>query len=516
MYLITSGDYVNQELQTEFGKIPPAFLPVQNKRLFNHQLKIIPSEEKVYLSIPATYCINDKDKFDLRERNVTILSVPEGLTLGQSIVYVLNLIGKYDQVLKIIHGDTLFDKIDFSADIFIISNTTDNYAWAYTKPSTQESLVYAGFFSFSKQQELIKLILENNYDFIKAITQYKKFHKIVEINLKNWYDFGHLNTYYRSKSFLTTQREFNNLYVNNQVVRKVSNEKNKILAEANWFKKIPQKLKVFTPQIYNSGENSGSAFYEIEYLYLSTLSELFVFGNNHPFIYTNILKACQYFIDSCYKFQVKGEIAPTMLNNSIYYPKTRARLLDFSKQTNIDLEKPFILNDEEYPSLLQIAEVTSKLIKPLKGEEICVIHGDFCFSNILYDFRTQNIKVVDPRGLSPDGEVTIYGDIRYDIAKLAHSVIGLYDHIVAQYFGLVEIEPYKYKFELFTNETTQIIQDRFIQMRFIEKTLEELDTFPILAQLFLSMLPLHNDNKIRQKALMLNALRMYKLCKHTI
>ena len=38
MLSITSGEYVESELFAEFGRIPPAFLPVGNKRLYTHQI----------------------------------------------------------------------------------------------------------------------------------------------------------------------------------------------------------------------------------------------------------------------------------------------------------------------------------------------------------------------------------------------------------------------------------------------------------------------------------------------
>ncbi len=62
------------------------------------------------------------------------------------------------------------------------------------------------------------------------------------------------------------------------------------------------------------------------------------------------------------------------------------------------------------------------------------MHGDFCFSNITYDFAIIRIKTIDPRGLTPNNELTIYGDTQYDIAKLSHSVLGLYDWIIAGYY----------------------------------------------------------------------------------
>ena len=196
--------------------------------------------------------------------------------------------------------------------------------------------------------------------------------------------------------------------------------------------------------------------------------------------------------------------------NDFYAKKTYSRLNEFKNISNFDLKRPISLNGEEYPSLLQIVEITSGLIKPFKIDEACVSHGDFCFSNILYDFRKQNIKVIDPRGLDFENNQLIYGDIRYDVAKLAHSVIGLYDHIIAGYYELVENEPYNYNFKIYTNPIIENIQGKFLETKFTGKSFEELDTFPILIHLFLSMLPLHADNENRQKALIMNALRLYK------
>ena len=45
MILITSAAYVTPGLASEFGKLPPCMLPVQNRRLYEHQIKLFPLEE---------------------------------------------------------------------------------------------------------------------------------------------------------------------------------------------------------------------------------------------------------------------------------------------------------------------------------------------------------------------------------------------------------------------------------------------------------------------------------------
>jgi hypothetical protein len=60
-----------------------------------------------------------------------------------------------------------------------------------------------------------------------------------------------------------------------------------------------------------------------------------------------------------------------------------------------------------------------------------IIHGDFCFPNILYSPESGAVKLVDPRGAW--GKRGITGDIKYDYAKLLHSISGGYDSIINDY-----------------------------------------------------------------------------------
>jgi len=63
-----------------------------------------------------------------------------------------------------------------------------------------------------------------------------------------------------------------------------------------------------------------------------------------------------------------------------------------------------------------------------------IVHGDFCFPNILYSPESGAVKLVDPRGAW--GKPGIHGDIKYDYAKLLHSISGGYDSIINDYFDV--------------------------------------------------------------------------------
>ncbi|WP_252204469.1 hypothetical protein [Campylobacter vulpis] len=54
MLLITSAKYSSADFTLEFGKIVPSFLPLGNKRLYEHQAKLF-QKEKIVLSLPENF-----------------------------------------------------------------------------------------------------------------------------------------------------------------------------------------------------------------------------------------------------------------------------------------------------------------------------------------------------------------------------------------------------------------------------------------------------------------------------
>ena len=117
--------------------------------------------------------------------------------------------------------------------------------------------------------------------------------------------------------------------------------------------------------------------------------------------------------------------------------------------------------------------------------------------------------MIDPRGVDNDGNLSVYGDLRYDVGKLAHSIIGLYDFIIAGMFSYSEHGPYDITLEFDVTDGIRATQKKFTNLIFAGHSIDELNVYPIMIHLFLSMLPLHSDNSERQKAMLANALRLY-------
>lgn len=511
MILITSAAYISPALIAEFGKLPPSMLPVQNKRLYEHQLQLIKTEDlgDIFLTLPKGYELTEIDSKKLSSCGVKVVSVPEGLTLGQSVVYSLNVIGRYDENLYIFHGDTLFSRLTSEVDVFSISRAEDDYTWTQIEGSVEPE-IYSGFFAFSSISLLIQKIAENDYNFMSGLLAYNQQISLNGVSLPDWMDFGLLNTYYRSISKLTTQRVFNSLKVTRHSVTKCSNDSLKILAEANWFASLPKEMRHYAPALWDSGiSDDGRGYYEIEYYFQSSLANLFVFGKNPTFVWKEILNACATYINDEFSFKPENAESIAKQNTQLYGVKTRLRLNEYANQIGVDLNKEWEINGVVVPSLLQIAEEMDEEIDKDSSVYATMMHGDFCFSNILYDFKSKSIRVIDPRGLDLEGNQSIYGDVRYDVAKLAHSVLGMYDYIIGGNFTYNEFEDYKVELKLPQNNVINSVQDYFRAMSFAGHPLKELSTYPIMIHLFLSMLPLHSDNRGRQKVMLANALRLY-------
>ena len=96
------------------------------------------------------------------------------------------------------------------------------------------------------------------------------------------------------------------------------------------------------------------------------------------------------------------------------------------------------------------------------------------------------------------GGNTIGGDIKYDLAKIRHSIVGCFDTITnglysIKYEGTNEIE-----FNVFKPKNYEIICDELDAH--IEKKWNLDEIKMIEGLLFISMLPLHGDNVERQLA----------------
>ncbi|MGN7401947.1 hypothetical protein ACTHO0_19015 [Cytobacillus praedii] len=294
---------------------------------------------------------------------------------------------------------------------------------------------------------------------------------------------------------LINPRYFNKILFNkneNKIIKLSKNEE-KLIDEIEWYLQLPDSLKHYAPYIYSYSREHSKTFLTMEYIHSVTLSTAFV---------SNIYKKDEWGLiftkihDVMNDFSNNKEVLPLSSLQKMYIQKTKNRLLDFIN--NCKFAKT--VNKAGYVSIngkllecpLKLFEKNAEdILKILMVDEAQIIHGDLCFSNIFYNSDEEKIKLIDPRGSF--GKVGLFGDSRYDLAKFRHSIDG-YDYIIHDLFDLSVYEK-KINFSMpFCNPLQQwmkkfwdeIIGESLNQVRLIE------------ALLFLSMLPLHSDNKKRQ------------------
>ena len=136
------------------------------------------------------------------------------------------------------------------------------------------------------------------------------------------------------------------------------------------------------------------------------------------------------------------------------------------------------------------------------------IHGDLCFSNILYGENSITndliLKMIDPRGVF--GKTKYYGDFYYDLAKISHSCNGGYEYLIYDKFN---IKTDRNIFNLsYENEDSKIE----INNIFLEKVKENSFNFQkikvIEGCIFIGMCARHYDSLDRQKAMFIKGLEI--------
>ena len=201
---------------------------------------------------------------------------------------------------------------------------------------------------------------------------------------------------------------------------------------------------------------------------------------------------------------------PTVLleENNVRLEKYAAQLS--SKNDQSWLSKTIKINGKICKPYSELKQFVKESIDNLYKEDHCVMHGDFCFNNILYDLQNDMVKLIDPRGSFGEDNIGVSGDAKYDVAKLFYSSAYGYDYLVNDLFYLKEEGD---EYELVLNwrnnhEVFVMMSDRLVEG--LEMRGREIKF--IVGLLFLSMTPLHLESELRQKAMYLHGLKIINEC----
>ena len=376
--------------------------------------------------------------------------------------------------------------------------------------NTEDKETVVGYYSFSDTRLIyncsIKARLFAKKEISDAMNLYKEKISLKAQITENWYDLGHTSGLIEAKNVLFNARSFNKIHADTSLglLSKVSTNIQKLENEALWYKNIPDELKILTPRLISFSKNERTATLVQELYGYPSLAELFLSGDVNLEDWKIIIEK----LFSLHSYFEKFECSKNDKKlNILYYEKTRMRIDELKNQHSfwgkVLGQKTIWINKTKYINITELFQkIESAIIELIKTSKMTIVHGDYCFSNILFDASNYTFKLIDPRGhLNEDSY--IYGDPRYDFAKLRHSICGLYDFIVNGLFK-IEYDGEKFNYKIFSPSCYSKLIPIFDEL--ISKIGLKINDIKLIeGLLFLSMIPLHKDDFNRQKVMYLHA-----------
>lgn len=509
---------------------PDTMLPLNGKPVIGHILDDLLSRQ----IHTAVIILNTRDKhtekyiskkFASKLKLIFVRNNLHNRGLGYSIYLGCKEIKKIEnQGMMVYLGDTIYKgPLRFDRDFLIVNpNLVGSNKWCYVEKNA-EGLVYInkpdvytgtgnpliGIYYFSDGLGLIKTLdeivkNETSIEMDQILTAYGPHFDLRPAT--RHYDCGNIENYYQARIDFLRTRSFNILEYNDLLgtIKKSGTNREKLADEINWFNNIPQELKIFAPRMIDYKIDEAEVSYSLEYYGYQSLADYFVLNQFDLNVWQTLIDRLFAILALFRKYHTP---LPYTAFYEMYVEKTQARINILEQDENwrkLLSEEKIIINETTLNGWPYYAHQLNHLVESLhKSNVTSFIHGDLCLSNILFDPHTLLVKMIDPRGRF--GTQSIYGDHRYDIAKLRHSFGGLYDFILSDLFVLNE-KNNSFIYKVLCDEEHLAISKLF-DATLQEKGYDLPSVALIEALLFVSMIPLHSDAPIRQKAMFLTSIQ---------
>lgn len=542
LLLLPSAKLIPIELQSEFGPIPPAMVPLGGRPAYTHVIAGYADQEiDVLIAAHEAAEVIERNLHhgnDASPHAVSMVDVGETGSLAETILVALDSLPEVPHDLIINFADTVVSDTIAAGTTIAWARAHNLFRWScFTQtveggidaiierfaPKTGTPPAFVGVFriqdvsAFRKDlRNAIDIPVPGIDPFYSALKEHYNHCPTTERTLqevRQWWDLGHLDTYYQTKhAYWINKRFFNDLKIQRGrgVIRKESRETSKFINEIRWYLKLPKQLAYLIPRLFDYSLDAFKPWVEMEFYGYPTLNDMYLFGQHDPGFWSQVLDAITEAMDAMATFRVApGNSETVAALTEMYHHKTRSRLLPLVENpwTAPFFADSLSINGERCHGINHVIEKISDLMKITGIDDVKffnIIHGDFCLSNILFDARNCAIRVIDPRGSF--GPWDIYGDPRYDLAKLAHSINGDYDLIVN---GMVSTQWDRENFHFHphvtpSQETVKSMFQTWLHRRVGPMGVLQVELIESL--LFLSMAPLHSDRPDAQRAFLCKGL----------
>lgn len=311
---------------------------------------------------------------------------------------------------------------EYSRDDYIGISSTFPCRWKYKDGSFTEERSFshgvAGFFLFHDASSLSAV--PESGELVRWMKEQEM--KFKEVRLAGTREFGLLEEYKKLEEVKT--RPFNRITVQgNAVIKEAVDKQGEMLAarERIWYERAIKNHIAGIPDIYTLNPLKmericGSNIYETgrsreeKYRILSSL--------------VDILKKLH---------QSETVLADSFSMKEAYFYKTMKRLSKIENLVPFARERYIRVNGRMCRNIFFYQNKLEYALEQLKCDYFSFIHGDCTFSNLMLR-ENKTPVLIDPRGYF--GFTELYGDARYDWAKLYYSIVGNYDRFNLKKFTL--------------------------------------------------------------------------------
>lgn len=335
---------------------------------------------------------------------------------------------------------------DMTEDYIGISKTFP-CRWSYKDSQFHEEYSFehgvAGFFLFHNKTQLSKV--PESGELVRWMQSQKMVFQ--EISLAGTKEFGLLEEY--EKLGKEKCRPFNRITViGNMLTKEAVDEQGKKLAarECSWYEKAREKNSEILPHIYETNP------LKMEYIKGKNIYE-------YRLSYEEKKEILKKLIAALHKLhQSETVLADPFSMKEAYYNKTMERLAKIEDLIPFAREKTIKINGKNCRNIYFYKRELEQKLERLSCKEFHFIHGDCTFSNLMLR-EDGNPVLIDPRGYF--GFTELYGDVRYDWAKLYYSIVGNYDRFNLKDFQL-EIGENEVSLHIQSNHWEDMEQDFFM------------------------------------------------------
>ncbi|MBN2715396.1 MAG: aminoglycoside phosphotransferase family protein [Deltaproteobacteria bacterium] len=543
LLIIPAAHPVAPDLQFEFGPISPCAIPIEGKPALSYILAQHVTE------LTGTLTAESLSTIVVTSKHVPVDFVP-AQTMGScnvvEVEYTRDIGHTVLQALETSIGpkhlvvnfaDTVVKCATATLDYITFAKSADTGRWtSFTldesgaideiidKSNTHSNAgnVFCGVFSFSDARLFEHLLRQfialntNEESFYLALREYTRLRKVTWLEAAEWSDFGHIDNYYALQRNISKKaREFNSqdLSPEKGVIRKRSTRTEDLIHEIQWYLKLPKAISYISPRVIDYSLDLNKCYLDMDFYSYLSLQDIWLYSRFDMATWENIFSSVFENLKDMSRFTVledgKGSVKKALVE--MYSQKTLNRMRQYVDEPQFSkfLRSTIQINGEVYPGIREtMAGMEDNLQREglLDCEHFSIIHGDYCFSNILFDRRIGVAKLIDPRGKF--GEFDVYGDPRYDYAKLCHSILGNYDFFVQNQFDITETKD-GYAYTANYKAHHERIRNLFLGI-YAKKTDHSLRQIRLLESLlFLSMVPLHKDNLKGQLAFVCRGLEIY-------